>query len=66
MEVHHDAMPEEASMFTHDCPSCGRRELIFNDQVTALENHLDGFLITFTCWCGATGTHLEERIVPAA
>ena len=53
-------------MFTHDCPSCGRRELIFNDQVTALENHVDGFLIQFTCWCGAPGTHLEERIIPAA
>ncbi len=25
-------------MFTHDCPACGRRELIFPEQLTGIDN----------------------------
>ncbi len=53
-------------MLAHDCPACGRRELIFADQITGLDNLPEGFEVRFTCWCGSAQTRLEERIVAAA
>ena len=58
--------PKEALVFSHHCTVCDRTELIFADQLTALDNRDDGFLMTFECWCGATQTHLVEREVAAA
>jgi len=53
-------------MFTHDCPACGRRELIFPEQLTGIDNGPEGFLVHFTCWCGSPQSHVEQRIVRAA
>ncbi|WGX97154.1 hypothetical protein [Nocardioides sp. L-11A] len=53
-------------MFTHHCTSCERRELIFPDQLTGLDNVADGFQVHFTCWCGAPQTHFTAREVAAA
>ncbi len=40
-------------MFTHDCTSCGRHELIFPDQITGLDTLTDHYVVHFTCWCDA-------------
>lgn len=57
---------KEATLFTHTCTSCHRRELIFPDQITGLERLDDAFRIHFTCWCDAPQTHLEPRRVTPA
>lgn len=48
-------------MFAHHCTSCGRRELIFADQLIGLDHTDNGFLMHFTCWCGAEQAHDMER-----
>lgn len=53
-------------MFTHDCTSCGRHELIFPDQITGLDTLADHYVVHFTCWCDAPQSHTEPRLVAAA
>lgn len=53
-------------MFAHHCTSCGRRELIFADQLIGLDRTDDGFRMRFTCWCGAEQFQDTERQVAVA
>jgi hypothetical protein len=58
-------------MFTNVCTSCGKRELIFADQIRSLKQTDHGFDVRYACWCGATQTwHVaregEYRVAAAA
>jgi len=53
-------------MFAHDCRSCGKRQLIFVNQVTSLVNTDHGIEVSFTCWCGAEQSWLTGRTVNEA
>ena len=53
-------------MFAHDCSSCGKRQLIFVNQVTSLVNTDHGIVVDFTCWCGAEQSLLTGKVVTEA
>lgn len=44
--------------FTHHCAACDRTQLIFASQVMSVAASENGPELTFTCWCGATQTHV--------
>jgi hypothetical protein len=48
-------------MFDHHCTECGKRQLVFPSQITALANTDHGIVVAFTCWCGADQTMLTGR-----
>ena len=50
-------------MFAHACSSCGKRQLIFVNQVTSLVNTDRGIVVDFTCWCGAEQSLLTGKAV---
>ena len=53
-------------MFAHACSSCGKRQLIFVNQVTSLVNTDRGIVVDFTCWCGAEQSLLTGKAVTEA
>ena len=57
-------------MFAHHCSSCDETYLIFESQLTSLDNTANGIELRFTCWCGAeqttvTGRYAGRRTVDA-
>jgi hypothetical protein len=53
-------------MFVNDCNTCGKRQLVFPSQITAIEGTSDGTVVSYTCWCGASAEwHLDARPTPA-
>ncbi len=48
-------------MFDHHCTACDKRQLIFPNQVTSVDNTDHGIVVTFRCWCGAAQTWLTGR-----
>jgi hypothetical protein len=58
-------------MFDNECTACGKRQLIFPGQITAVTNTAAGIEVGYTCWCGAdqtwlTGSARETRVLTAA
>jgi len=54
-------------MFANTCNSCGRYELVFNDQIRDLRKTAHGFDVRYVCSCGATATwHLVRDGAPTA
>jgi len=41
-------------MFANVCTACGKRELVFSDQIRSLEPVADGFTVRYECTCGAS------------
>ena len=39
-------------MFDHNCPACGKRQLLFPSQITGIVNDEQGIVVLLTCWCG--------------
>jgi hypothetical protein len=52
-------------MFDNQCTECGKRQLIFPSQITALSNGETGITVAYTCWCGAAQTWLTGRATSA-
>jgi hypothetical protein len=48
-------------MFANVCTSCGRRELVFADQIRNLRQTATGFDVRYECTCGATQVWHAER-----
>lgn len=48
-------------MFDNECTECGKRQLIFPAQITAISNTESGISVGYTCWCGAAQTWLTGR-----
>jgi hypothetical protein len=48
-------------MFANVCTRCGKRELVFTDQIRGLRQTPDGFDVRYVCSCGATVTWHTER-----
>jgi hypothetical protein len=53
-------------MFDHNCTDCGKRQLIFPSQITAMTNTDHGIIVAFTCWCGAEQTMLTGKTAARA
>jgi hypothetical protein len=54
-------------MFANVCTVCGKRELVFSDQIRSLRQTAHGFEIRYVCSCGATQTwHIEREGAPTA
>jgi hypothetical protein len=55
-------------MFANVCPKCGKREIVFSDQIRDLRQTGHGFDVRYVCSCGALVTwHVErESHQPAA
>jgi hypothetical protein len=41
-------------MFANVCTACGKRELVFSDQIRSLQPTGHGFDVRYVCTCGAT------------
>ena len=53
-------------MFANVCTSCGKREIVFSDQVRDLHRTAHGFDVRYECSCGAFATwHAERAGAPA-
>ncbi len=48
-------------MFANVCTKCGKRELVFADQIRSLRQTAHGFDVRYQCSCGATPTWHVER-----
>ena len=53
--------PREVTMFDHNCTVCGKRQLIFPNQITSMDNNEHGIVVAFRCWCGADQTTVTGR-----
>jgi hypothetical protein len=58
-------------MFANVCSKCGKRELVFSDQIRSLKQTATGFDVRYECTCGATQVwHVDHvgarRAAPAA
>jgi len=40
-------------MFANVCTKCGKRELVFSDQIRSLQPTPQGFEVRYVCTCGA-------------
>ena len=49
-------------MFAHHCSSCDETYLLFESQLTSLDNTTSGIELHFTCWCGAEQTEVSGRL----
>ena len=49
-------------MFAHHCSSCDETYLIFDSQLTSLENTANGIELRVTCWCGVEQTQVSGRL----
>jgi len=48
-------------MFANVCSSCGKRELVFADQIRNLQQTATGFDVRYVCTCGATQVWHVQR-----
>ena len=48
-------------MFANVCTSCGKRELVFSDQIRNLRQTATGFDVRYECTCGASQVWHVER-----
>lgn len=48
-------------MFANVCTTCGKRELVFTDQIRSLKQTARGFDVRYACSCGAMATWHVER-----
>jgi len=55
------SVSREVTMFDHNCTDCGKRQLIFPSQITAMNNTGHGIVVEFRCWCGADQTMVSGR-----
>ena len=39
-------------MFTRQCTTCERRQLVFPSQLTDVATTDSGIRVSYTCWCG--------------
>jgi hypothetical protein len=54
-------------MFANVCSTCGKREIVFSDQIRGLRQTAHGFDVRYVCSCGALATwHVEREGAPAA
>ncbi|MGY2877112.1 hypothetical protein ACVW00_004302 [Marmoricola sp. URHA0025 HA25] len=53
-------------MFANVCTACGKRELVFTDQIRSLQQTAQGFDVRYACSCGAMATWRVERSGAAA
>ena len=52
-------------MFANVCTKCGKRELVFSDQIRSLQQTATGFDVRYVCSCGAIATwHVERAGAP--
>jgi hypothetical protein len=55
------------NMFANVCTTCGKRELVFTDQIRSLRPTGHGFDVRYICTCGATQMwHVEHADAPRA
>ena len=48
-------------MFANVCTKCGKKELVFTDQIRSLRQTPHGFDVRYVCSCGASATwHVEH------
>jgi len=48
-------------MFANVCTQCGKRELVFSDQIRSLQPTGHGFDVRYECTCGANQTWHVDR-----
>ena len=48
-------------MFANVCTSCGKRELVFGDQIRSLRQTAHGFDVRYVCSCGEMAVWHVER-----
>lgn len=48
-------------MFANVCNRCGKRELVFADQIRSMQPTAHGFDVRYACSCGAIATWRVER-----
>lgn len=54
-------------MFANICTRCGKRELVFADQIRSLRQTAHGFEVRYECSCGSLTTwHAGRADAPAA
>jgi hypothetical protein len=41
-------------MFANVCTACGKRDLVFTDQIRSLRQTAHGFEVRYDCSCGAS------------
>lgn len=49
-------------MFANVCSKCGKRELVFADQIRGLQQTATGFAVRYVCTCGATQVWHVSRV----
>lgn len=53
-------------MFANVCTKCGKREIVFTDQIRSIDPTTHGFDVRYQCSCGAMATwHVEREDAPA-
>jgi hypothetical protein len=50
-------------MFASVCSTCGKRELVFTDQIRTLQPTATGFDVRYLCTCGAPQVWHVDRTV---
>jgi hypothetical protein len=48
-------------MFANVCSKCGKRELVFADQIRSLRQTATGFDVRYLCTCGAAQVWHVDR-----
>lgn len=48
-------------MFANVCTKCGKRNLVYPDQIRSLRQTTHGFDVRYVCSCGATAVWQVER-----
>ena len=48
-------------MFANVCTRCGKREIVFSDQIRGLRQTAHGFDVRYECSCGSLVTWHVER-----
>jgi hypothetical protein len=49
-------------MFANVCSTCGKRELVFADQIRGLAQTATGFDVRYECTCGARQVWHVDRV----
>ena len=53
-------------MFANVCSKCGKRELVFSDQIRSLKQTATGFDVRYECTCGSAQVwHVDHVGTPA-
>ena len=48
-------------MFANVCTACGKRDLVFTDQIRSLRQTAHGFEVRYVCSCGASAVWNVEH-----